>query len=252
MSAPRDGSLRYTRRVTRDEAAAEAAATFDVRVTETLQRQARFALAVPGGSVARTVFPRLPELSLPWQRLDLTFVDERIVPVSDSESNRGAAQREWLDRLGASRPRVIGPPVERVDPDVVAVGWQLALVDALGSPPRLDLAILGMGPDGHVASLFASHPLLEWRGTWTAALKDSPKPPPARVTLTLDALAAASEIWVIAFGREKAAAAADARDNPASQLPVAIVARAARRVQWFLDDDAAASRGTQRNTEGQD
>jgi len=54
---------------------------------------------------------------------------------------------------------------------------------------------------------------------------------------------------VIAFGREKAAAVADARDNPASQLPAAIVARAARRVQWFLDDPAA-SRGTQRNTEG--
>ena len=74
-----------------------------------------------------------------------------------------------------------------------------------------------------------------------AALADSPKPPPARVTLTLDALAAASEIWVVAFGREKAAAVADARDNPASQLPVAIVARAARRVQWFLDDNATGA-----------
>ncbi len=95
-----------------------------------------------------------------------------------------------------------------------------------------------MGSDGHVASLFAGHPLLDRRGAWTAGLADSPKPPPARVTLTLDALAAASEIWVVAFGREKAAAVADARDNPASQLPVAIVARAARRVQWFLDDDA--------------
>ena len=236
--------------MTCDEVAAEAAAAFDVRVTETLQRQARFAVAVPGGSVARTIFPRLAELSLPWDRVDLTFVDERVVPASDRDSNRGAAESGWIDRLGTTRPRVIAPPVDRVDPQVVAAGWQLSLVDALGSPPRLDLAILGMGSDGHVASLFAGHPLLERRGAWTAGLTDSPKPPPARVTLTLDALAAASEIWVVAFGREKAAAVADARDNPSSQLPVAIVARAARRVRWFLDA-AAASRGTQRNTEGQ-
>ena len=235
--------------MTRDEVAAEAAAAFDVRVTETLQRQARFAVAVPGGSVARTVFPRLAELSLPWDRVDLTFVDERIVPLSNRDSNGGAARAEWIDRLGPLRPRIIAPPVDRVDPDDVAAGWQLSLVDALGTPPRLDLAILGMGPDVHVASLFAGHPLLDRRGAWTAGLADSPKPPPARVTLTLDALAAASEIWVIAFGREKAAAVADARDNPASQLPAAIVARAARRVQWFLDDPAA-SRGTQRSTEG--
>ena len=235
--------------MTRDEVAAEAAAAFDVRVTETLQRQARFAVAVPGGSVATSVFPRLAELSLPWDRLDLTFVDERLVPVSDPDSNRGAAEAQWIDRLGATRPRLIAPPVACVDPDVVAAAWQSSLVDALGSPPRLDLAILGMGSDGHVASLFAGHPILDRHGAWTAGLTDSPKPPPARVTLTLDALVAAAEIWVVAFGREKAAAVADARENAASQLPVALVARAARRVRWFLD--AAASRGTQRNTEDQ-
>lgn len=227
--------------MTRDEVAAEAAAAFDVRVTAALQQQARFAVAVPGGSVSTTVFPRLAELSLPWDRLDLTFVDERVVPIADPESNRGAAEREWLARLGTARPRVIAPPVDRLDPVVVADAWQSALVEALGSPPRLDLAILGMGADGHVASLFAGHPLLGRRGRWTAGLSDSPKPPPARVTLTLDTLAAATEIWIVAFGREKAAAVAEARDNTASLLPVAIVARAARRVGWFLDAAAAGA-----------
>jgi 6-phosphogluconolactonase len=227
--------------VTRDEVAAEAAAAFDARVTETLRRQARFAVAVPGGSFATAVFPRLAELSLPWSRLDLTFVDERVVPVADADSNCGAAQRAWLDRLGDAGPRVIAPLVERGDPEAIASAWQSALVAALGSPPALDLAILGMGPDGHVASLFAGHPLLERRGVWTAGLSDSPKPPPARVTLTLDALAAASAIWIVAFGAEKAAAVADARNNPASELPVAIVARAARQVRWFLDDDGAGA-----------
>jgi 6-phosphogluconolactonase len=227
--------------VTRDEVAAEAAAAFDVRMTAALQQQPRFAVAVPGGSVSTSVFPHLAELSLPWERLDLTFVDERVVPISDPESNLGAAERQWLTRLGASRPRVIAPPVERTNPEEVADAWQSALVAALGVPPRLDLAILGMGPDGHIASLFARHPLLELQGTWTAGLSDSPKPPPARVTLTVDALAAAAEIWIVAFGREKAAAVADARNNPASSLPVAIVARVARRVEWFLDDAASGA-----------
>jgi 6-phosphogluconolactonase len=227
--------------VTRDEVAADAAAALDDRVTHALEHQSRFAIAVPGGSVATTVFPRFAELRLPWSRVDITFVDERLVPPSDRESNLGAARSHWIDRVGTARPRVIAPPVERGDPSVVAERWQAGLVETLGEPLHLDLAVLGMGPDGHVASLFPGHALLDRRGAWAAGLTDSPKPPPARVTLTLDALLAAHEIWVIAFGRDKAPAVAEARNNPQSRLPVAIVTRAARRVTWYLDDAASGA-----------
>jgi 6-phosphogluconolactonase len=226
--------------MTCDEVAADAAAAFATCVTEALGRQPRFAVAVPGGSIATTVFPRIARLSLPWPRIDLTFVDERVVPTDDRESNLRAARANWIDRLGAERPHVIAAPVDLGDPDAVATAWQTALVETLGTPPRIDLAILGMGPDGHVASLFPGHALLEAHGRWTASLSDSPKPPPSRVTLTLDALAHAREIWVMAFGGEKAAAVADARLNAKSALPVTIVTRGARQVRWFLDAEAAA------------
>ena len=73
---------------------------------------------------------------------------------------------------------------------------------------------------------------------WVAGVSDSPKPPPARVTLTLATLAHAREIWIVAFGSSKAAAIADARRNPASMLPVAIVARSGPQVRWILDSEA--------------
>ena len=224
--------------MTRDEVAAAAAAAFDDRVTTALAGQPRFAVAVPGGSVASTVFPRLAVLPLAWSRVDLTWVDERVVPSSDPESNLGATRTQWIDRLGDARPRVIAPPIDLGDPSVIASEWEAGIIGALGAPPRLDLVILGMGPDGHVASLFPRHALLDRRGAWTAGLDDSPKPPAARVTLTLDTILAAREIWIVAYGREKAAAVADARGNPDSRLPAAIVARQAKRVTWYLDDAA--------------
>jgi 6-phosphogluconolactonase len=120
----------------------------------------------------------------------------------------------------------------------VAAGWQAALVTTLGSPPRLDLAVLGVGADGHVASLFPLHPVLDCLDVWVAGVSDSPKPPSSRVTLTLATLAHAREIWIVAFGSSKAAAIAEARGNPGSMLPVALVARSGPAVRWFLDGAA--------------
>ena len=215
--------------------------TLDSRVRAALAAGRRFALAVPGGSFATNVFPTLATLDLDWARVDLTWVDERVVPVSDPESNQKAARDLWLSRLRGPGPRLIAPPVTMGGVAQVAAAWQAALVTTLGSPPRLDLAVLGVGPDGHVASLFPSHPVLDCLDVWVAGVSDSPKPPPSRVTLTLATLAHAREIWVVAFGHSKAAAIADARGNPNSALPVALVARSGPPVRWFLDDDAAAS-----------
>jgi 6-phosphogluconolactonase len=110
-----------------------------------------------------------------------------------------------------------------------------------GTPPHLDLVLLGVGPDGHVASLFPGSP--GWRGSsaWVLAVHDAPKPPPDRLSLGLATFSAASEIWFVAFGAEKAAAIAEARVEPHSPLPVAVVARSGPRVRWFLDRDASTT-----------
>ena len=198
----------------------------------------RVALAIPGGSVADLVFPRFASLAIDWSRLDVTWVDERVVPADHRDSNVHAARRLWLDCLTPG-PRIIAPPFS-ADADQMAAAWQAALVSAFGSPPRLDIAILGVGPDGHVASIFPDHPSLERDAAWAIGVHDAPKPPPARVTLTRAALAQASELWIVAFGREKAAVVRDARRNPRSALPLARVVTAGPRVRWFLDDEAAS------------
>ena len=89
-------------------------------------------LAVPGGSFATHVFPSLATLDLDWPRVDLTWVDERVVPVSDPESNQKAAHDLWLSRLAGPGPRLIAPPVAIGGVAQVAAAWQAALVTTLG------------------------------------------------------------------------------------------------------------------------
>jgi 6-phosphogluconolactonase len=219
---------------------AEHVATELARTVSAVDASRRVALAVPGGSVAELLFPRLARLTLDWSRIDVTWVDERVVPPDHTDSNVCAARRHWLDRLAAPGPRIIAPSFS-ADTDRMAADWQAALIDALGTPPRLDIAMLGVGPDGHVASIFPRHPSLDREDAWVIGVHDAPKPPPERVTLTRAALALASELWIIAFGRGKAAAIREARADPHASSPLAQVVAAAKRVRWFLDDAAASA-----------
>jgi 6-phosphogluconolactonase len=104
---------------------------------------------------------------------------------------------------------------------------------------QLDVALLGVGPDGHVAWLFPGHPLLRETQRRVLAVEDSPKPPPQRLTLSLPMIAGAREVWVVMTGAAKAPIAREAFTQPASQLPLALVVRAAKMVRLFLDPAAA-------------
>jgi 6-phosphogluconolactonase len=203
-----------------------------------LDHQPRVACAVPGGSVATVVFPALAQLQLPWNRIDLVLADERFVPGSSADSNARGVEVHLLARISGELPRLHVMPTDR-EPESAARHAADALCAVAGTPPVLDLAMLGIGPDGHVASLFPGRDDWLRRPDWVIAVHDAPKPPPTRLSLGLAALAAARAVWFIAFGAEKAAAVAAAQD-PASTLPVAIVARHSRETRWFLD---AAARG---------
>jgi 6-phosphogluconolactonase len=126
-------------------------------------------------------------------------------------------------------------PADGADLEKAARAYEADLVSALGTPPRLDLALLGVGPDGHVCSLFPGHPLLRERTRRVAAIEDAPKPPPRRLTLTLPALWDTELLVVAALGETKAAAMGEALTDPASLLPVAQAIRGARRVAVLLD-----------------
>jgi 6-phosphogluconolactonase len=130
-------------------------------------------------------------------------------------------------------------PANAEDLHAAAGAYAEEMHRVLGDPPRLDVALLGVGPDGHVCSLFPGHPLLREQRRLVAAIEDSPKPPPRRLTLTLPALTSVDLVVVAALGDAKAAPVCEALDDPESPLPVALVVRRARRVLWLLDEPAA-------------
>lgn len=232
---------------TREALAERFVRIFEGAAREAIAARGRFACVVPGGSVAEAFFPHLVHAALDWPRMHVFFGDERAVPLEHPDSNAGLARRLWLDRvpLAPAHLHLLYRPGETLEEAAARAARDL--VATLGSPPRLDLALLGMGPDGHVCSLFPGHPALHAPGL-VLAVRDSPKPPPERVTLGLAALSEATEICVAAFGAEKAAALREALAAPASELPVALALRSGPRVRLLLDPAAAGRLASQRRS----
>jgi 6-phosphogluconolactonase len=199
-----------------------------------------FAMAIPGGSVADRLLPALVRARVDWSRVEVFWGDERAVPPADPDSNYAVAKGGWLDQVRLDPARIHRMHAEDPDLDAAADAYAHDLTRTLGGRP-LDLVLLGMGPDGHVCSLFPGHPALDEPTRTVLPIRDSPKPPPTRLTLTLVALAGAPLVCVAAFGAEKAAAVHDALESPASRLPVALAARGGRHALFLLDPAAAGT-----------
>lgn len=202
-----------------------------------------FSLALTGGSLGPAFFPRLARVPLDWSRTDVFWADERAVPPASPDSNYRLARELWLEPASVPAARVHRMEGEAGDLAAAAAAYADELEQVLGSPPRLDLALLGVGADGHVCSLFPGHPLLREDRRWAAALEDAPKPPPGRLTLTLPTLAAARLVVVVALGAAKAPAVREALDRPGSALPLSQLTARAPRVLFLLDRAAAGTGG---------
>jgi 6-phosphogluconolactonase len=222
----------------RQQLADRLAGLVEDEASQTLAGRPLFALALPGGSVATACFPRLAHARVDWSRTHVFWVDERAVPPDDPESNYGVARSLLLDPVAIAPDNVHRMTAEASALDAAATAYSDELVRVLGAPPRLDLALLGVGPDGHIASLFPGQPI-EHDERWAVAIEDAPKPPPRRLTLTLPVLALARRIVVVAMGDSKAAAIAVAIEQPRSQLPLAILLRRAPHATLLLDEAAA-------------
>ena len=189
---------------------AEAAARIVVEASlECIEERGEFRLAVPGGRSVAGLFDRLarePERSrVDWTRVTLLFADERAVPPDHPDSNYRLARAALLDPLGDPLPRVRRMRGEAADLEAAAREY-----DAELAVPA-DLVVLGLGEDGHVASLFPGSPLLDETVRRAAVVGDSPKPPGRRITLTPRALRdARAGLLVLATGAGKAQAAAAA------------------------------------------
>jgi 6-phosphogluconolactonase len=222
-----------------DSLAESLAGRFEDEARHAVAARGRFTVALPGGSVATSFFPRLARVRLDWSKVDFFWGDERAVPPDHPDSNYAVARSLWLTPAGVPDASVHRMKAEEPDLAKAAADYERELVQIAGSPPRLDLVLLGVGPDGHVCSLFAGHPMLAVRDRSVAVVEDSPKPPPRRLTLTLPVVAGAALVIVVALGRAKAEIVREAVEDPSSPLPVAMVGRQARRTTFLLDPESA-------------
>ncbi|HEX6537465.1 MAG TPA: 6-phosphogluconolactonase [Gemmatimonadaceae bacterium] len=213
--------------------AAEAAAWIAAEVRAAVAERGACALALAGGNTPRAVYAELaarPD-ELPWSRVQVYFGDERAVPPSDPHSNFHMAWETLLRHVPVPPAGVHRMEAERADRDAAARAYEAVL------PDRLDLLLLGVGEDGHTASLFPGAPTLgEERRRVLPAV--SPLPPVHRLTITPPVIASAVRTLVIAVGAGKASPVARALD--ASTDPREVPARLARDGVWMLDDDAAS------------
>ena len=195
--------------------------------------RAMVSVALAGGSTPRPVYAALAARgALDWNRIDIFFGDERAVPPDDPDSNYRMAREALFEPAGVPEERVHRMEAERQDLERAADEY------AAGLPPAFDVMLLGIGQDGHTASLFPGSPVLEERSRLVVPVT-GPKEPRTRLTVTPPVIARAREIIVLATGSAKAGPVARALD-PSTRVADAPVVLA-RRGTWILDEAAAAA-----------
>jgi 6-phosphogluconolactonase len=227
-------------------ALAEAAAERVGAIAEAaVAERGRFTIALSGGSTPKALFDRLagpPWLErLPWAQFEVAWVDERDVPIDHPDSNAGMACRTWLKHVPIP-PDHIHPVPTRPGPPAEAARAYEATLRALfpGKPwPSFDLVLLGVGEDGHTASLFPGSSALEDAESWVVA-PWVPHMGAYRVSLSLPAIAHARRVMVLVAGASKARVMRAILEDPTAEpLPARRVAEAHGHAEWLLDAAAA-------------
>lgn len=239
------------------QVASALAATVIKLQNESIAQHGKFNIALSGGSLISVLRKGLlnhPEIQ--WDKWQIYFADERIVPLEHEDSNYGLTKKELLDHLS------VQPKVYTIDADLVAsnassdevaskyanvLETTLNTTSVFADPtntlsklvPKFDLILLGCGPDGHTCSLFPGHKLLEEKDLIVASIEDSPKPPPRRITLTKPVLQGATQIAFVAEGAGKASILERIFDKHDLSLPstqVNVLTHSS--VLWFVNDAA--------------
>lgn len=244
---PRDPAIR---RFADLDALSHAAADEVVALARTaIAERGTCSLALSGGSTPRRLFQLLAARgagALPWDRVELWWGDERTVPPDHPDSNYRMAREALIQPLGLPASHVHRIAGELADRDAAALAYERALVAALGAPPIFDLVLLGMGPDGHTASLFPDSPALDETARWVVA---NPVTSPlvhgtaTRITLTAPAINAARHVRFLIAGADKAPALVQVLEGPRDpkRYPSQLIAPAGGDVVWFVDAAASAS-----------
>ena len=228
------------------------AARLVTRLVDAVAAAGHAHLVLTGGGIGTAVLVELAAApardAVDWRQVDFWWGDERFVPAGNPDRNETGARSALLDRINLDPARVHPMPgpdgPDGDDPEAAAAryaGWLAAAArpEDHGPVPSFDVLILGIGPEGHVASLFPGMPAV-YDNRPVVAVRGSPKPPPIRISLTFPSIQAAREVWILASGEEKAGAVALALSGSGPvQLPAA-GARGRQRTLFLLDEAAAA------------
>lgn len=203
-----------------EEVAAYAADTLAQRIGEARAYNRELHIALAGGSTPQRTYELLAEVEGSWKHVHLWLGDERCVPEDDPQSNARMV-RESLLGVDRDEPPVLHAVPSPEVPEDAAWLYALELRERLPGA-MFDIVLLGMGPDGHTCSLFAGHPVLDVAQAPVAPVRDSPKPPPERVTLTLPVVRNARYTLLLATGEEKRESLARALAGDRS-IPLALL-----------------------------
>ena len=191
-------------------------------------------LAISGGATALVFLGALRAARVDWSRVTIFWGDERAVPADSPESNYGVAERLLLDPLGAAAPRALRMPGDHPDLEEAALQYDETLAYELRDGP-LDLALLGIGEDGHVCSLFPGHPALREVDHRVIAIHDAPKPPPRRLSLTMPFLSRTRKIWLVVLGARKHPVLQAAMSRSRLETPLDMLVATAKDTTIFTD-----------------
>ena len=241
--------LRIEYKVVADAAAlaAEAAERFTSASEKAVAQRGRARIAISGGSTPKAAFalladPGQPWLKrVPWDKLELFWVDERCVPPDHADSNYRMTREAMLDKVPL-RPEQVHRMEGELEPVVAAARYESLLRNVFrlegAESPRFDLVALGMGPDGHTASLFPGTPALEEQSVWVRT-NHVERLGMRRLTMTLPFLNSAENVIFLVAGADKAEAVRKVIEGPPGELPAQRIQPLDGSLSWFLDEAAA-------------
>jgi 6-phosphogluconolactonase len=224
------------------------AARFITKMVDLLDQQPIVNIALTGGTVGIAILQAINDSSardsIDWSRVSLWWGDERWLPEGDAERNDTQARAALIDHVGvlpgSVHPFAASDAGLELDAAAEAYALELAEASETGDFPRFDITFLGVGPDGHIASLFPDYPGIQVTDATVVPVRNSPKPPPERLSLTLPVINGSDRVWLALAGPDKASALGLALAGASSyEVPVAGVEGRLRTV-FFVDEEAAA------------
>lgn len=234
------------------ELAAAVAARLITRLVDVQSARGSASLVLTGGSVARLTLEAVAASpacgAVDWRHLDVWWGDERFLPRGHAERNETLARAALLDAVPVDPLRVHPMPAsdgpDGDDPEAAAARYAAELGRAArpedhGPAPGFDVCLLGVGPDGHIASLFPEMPALYEQERAAVAVRGAPKQPPTRISLTLPVIQGSHEVWVVVAGEDKAKAVTLALSGAGTTQVPAAGAVGRDRTLWLLDRAAA-------------